>query len=106
MRVEFKLSMPNRGSWNGGWSGSEKNYTRVKTIGVKLAKKLGLDTNKTNSWSYSWSDGWVARITATVLEPGQRAKKSDGFCGYDWMLDSILMYQEIRSSIKKEEPKK
>ena len=23
-------------------------------------------------------------------------KKSDGFCGYDWMIESIIKYGEIR----------
>ena len=95
-KIEFKLSMPNRGSWNGGWSGSGRNYTIVKNITDKKATFLGLDKEKTKSWGYYWSDGWGARVTARVMEQGERKKKSDGFCGYNWMVNEIVWYNEIR----------
>ena len=33
MILSFTLSMPNIGSWNGKWSGSNKLYTRVINFG-------------------------------------------------------------------------
>jgi hypothetical protein len=86
-RVLFTLSMPNRGSWNGGWSGEGRNFTITRTIRDKafLAKMPA-------HWHYSWGDGWGAGISARVLSVGERAKKSDGFCGYDWMVANIIRW--------------
>ncbi len=97
-RVEFRLSMPGRASWNGRWSGEDKNFTIVKTIGKKWLGDLGLSGANKNHWSYHFSDGWAASVEATVLGKGVRAKKSDGFCGYDWMVDTILHYGAIMDS--------
>jgi hypothetical protein len=92
-RVEFRLTMPSVGSWNGKWSGEGRNYTIVKNIADKWAGELGLtDKTPTNSWHYHWDDGWTARITARIVPKGERLKKSDGFCGYDWMVENILLY--------------
>lgn len=81
--------MPSRASWNGGWSGADRNYTIVRTLSDRDAAKL-LDDGM--GWYYRWDDGWGAAIHARVMEPGERAKKSDGFCGYDWMVRNILAY--------------
>lgn len=89
-RVEFRLSMPGRASWNGKWSGEDKNYTITKSF--KDAEALKFDGK---SWSYNWPDGWYARVDARVIHPGAKTKKSDGFNGYDWMVDSILQYGKI-----------
>lgn len=95
-RVEFKLSMPCNNAWNGKWTGASKNYSRVKTMTDKKCSFLGLDKNN-QSWSYSFGDGWVARVSARIVPRGERVKKSDGFYGYDWMIESIIYYNEIRS---------
>lgn len=88
-RIEFRLTMPGRSSWNGRWSGEARNYTLVREIEDDVMNKYD-----GRSWSYAWSDGWVANITARVVGPGVLAK-SDGFCGYDWMVVSILRYGKI-----------
>jgi hypothetical protein len=93
-RVLFELDMPNRGSWDGGWSGSGKTYNKVKTLDKKSIQVLLPDGY--NSWRHSWNDGWTARVKARVLKTGERKPKSAGFCGYDWMVDSIICYNEIR----------
>ena len=92
-RVEFKLSMPGRTSWNGGWSGEGKNYSIVRTLDNETASRLlatdyGHSAQK--SWSHQWSDGWCAVVTARVMLTDEREEKSDGFHGYDWMIDNIL----------------
>lgn len=94
MRVEFKLSMPNVGSWNGKWSGEGKRYALNRTITENQAKLLGLRGGYPN-WYHSFGDGWGASISAKILEKGERFQKSNGFCGYDWMVDNILYYGRI-----------
>ena len=90
-RVEFRLSMPSTGSWNGRWSGEGRHFVIVKTLTDKAAERL-LGDKATDSWFHSWSDGWGARVTARVMDRGERQRKSDGFCGYAWMVDNILRY--------------
>jgi len=89
-RVEFRLSMPSRGSWNGRWSGEDRNYVIVRTL--KDATAAALLPGGKGSWFHRWDDGWAARITGRVMAAGERAPKSDGFCGYDWMVNNILAY--------------
>jgi hypothetical protein len=96
-RVMFSLSMPGISSWNGKWSGEGKRYFITKTISDKLATRLGISDQKPTSWRYNWDDGWSAQVTATVLKKGERAGKSDGFCGYGWMVSSILIHGDIRT---------
>jgi hypothetical protein len=89
-RVAFKLAMPNRGSWDGKWSGEERNYTLIQELDDKRA--LQLDGR---SWSYSWPDGWRAEVRARIIHAGEALKQSHGFEGYDWMVASILRWGKI-----------
>ena len=89
-RVKFLLTMPSRGSWNGEWSGDGHNYTLVRDLEDDAAEKIN-----GHSWSYIWSDGWIARVRASIVSAGKARATSDGFCGYDWMVDSILRYGKI-----------
>ena len=96
-RVEFRLSMPGRSSWNGGWSGEDRNYSVVRELSDEQLAKLfdlapeSFDLSKCrNSWTHRWSDGWVAQVSARVVPAGDELAKSDGFNGYDWMIDNIL----------------
>lgn len=83
-RIAFRLSMPGCASWNGQWTGADRNYVLVRNVREsRAADFVG------RSWSYSFGDGWVASINAREMQPRERVK-SDGFCGYDWMVDSIL----------------
>jgi hypothetical protein len=106
-RVEFRLMMPGRGSWDGGWSGADRNYAVVRELSdEQLARLFDLspdfDLAKCrNSWSHRWSDGWVAEVSARVVAAGEALPKSDGFHGYDWMIDNLLAtgspYSEVTS---------
>lgn len=96
-RVKFTLSMPNVGSWNGKWSGSDKKYFRVFKMNDTEIKHLLQDTD-TRYWYYDFGDGWGAGIMANIVPSGQKLPKSDGFCGYDWMIDSIIKYDDIYNS--------
>jgi len=89
-RVEFRLAMPGRASWDGKWSGDERNFTLVRDVDAETADKID-----GRSWSYGWSDGWRAEVTARVVRDGETLKPSQGFDGYDWMIASILQYGKI-----------
>ena len=93
-RVEFTLSMPGRASWNGQWSGDDRHYAIVETLSQKHRDKIGMKDGK-GYWSHRWSDGWCAGVTARVIPKGERRKKSNGFCGYDWMVRTICIYGKI-----------
>ena len=87
-RVEFRLTMPNVGSWNGRWSGEDRNYTIVRRLPDERIRDLGIP----RSWRYDFGDGWVAGVSARVMDKGGRRAKSDGFCGYEWMVENILRW--------------
>jgi hypothetical protein len=88
-RIEFRLSMPNRGSWNGEWSGAGRNYSIVRNLTDAKAEAL-LGPAGAASWCHCWTDGWTASVSARVVPKGERLRKSDGFSGYDWMVRNIL----------------
>lgn len=51
------------------------------------------------SWYYNFGDGWGANISASVNDAyttRSLKRKNGGFCGYNWMVDSIIAYDEIR----------
>lgn len=93
----FELSMPNRGSWNGRWSGENDVHIITKTdrdIGNK--RILELDGK---SFYYRWEDGWSACVSARIIDRGEATrlrKRNRGFCGYDWMVRSIIANDEIK----------
>ncbi|WJM80533.1 hypothetical protein [Pectobacterium brasiliense] len=91
----FELSMPNRGSWNGGWSGERDKYVKFRTI--PLSGNENIKDGK--SYYYNFGDGWGANVSVKIVEgvkaKNQAIKGSKGFCGYDWMIDSILKHGKI-----------
>lgn len=116
----FRLSMPNKGSWNNSWSGDGKNYLNIRAVpeskyeeimkdakscpiykGVFVREKVGESKPQMN-YSYDFGDGWCASVSVEEVESKTKAnalkKLSDGFCGYDWMIESILKHNEIKSS--------
>lgn len=86
--VMFELSMPNVGSWNGRWSGENNAYT----IKMKLSKEL--DHLKGQSFYYNFGDGWGASVSCREIKPKEKA--TNKFCGYEWMIRSILKHGDIR----------
>lgn len=99
MIVVFELNMPRVGSWNGQWSGQGQRYARVKSARSKeLVEKLKKIV-ETGSYRYAWDDGWCARVDVRQIDSKEAAKirrMSKGFCGYDWMIDSILKHDEMK----------
>ena len=94
MILVFNLKMPGVGSWDGKWSGSKNNYYKVVNCGrgkeSNIKAKEILDKER---FDYNFGDGWMARIWVTEADAKGAArvrKISSGFCGYDWMVDSIM----------------
>ena len=69
-KIEFSLTMPSIGSWNGRWSGEGRNYLKYKNLSKREMGFLGLGGNKVfcekKSWGYRWDDGWGASVIARV----------------------------------------
>ena len=117
--LSFELTMPNVGSWNGKWTGAERKYYIIKRVDETMAKKIMQDaeshpiyeglfypkqvgvSSPSVSHYYNFGDGWGANVkieTIDAREANKRRKASCGFYGYDWMVDSIMMYGEILNS--------
>jgi hypothetical protein len=95
----FELSMPNNNAWNGRWSGEERCYARIKNLGrAKKAEAKAAKLIAGSNYYYNFQDGWGAIVSVREVIAAEAAKirrKSAGFCGYDWMIDSIMYYGEI-----------
>lgn len=90
--IAFILSMPGKGSWNNQWSGEDKLYVEFRKDNQVSKEYIG------QSFTYRWSDGWVASITVKQIDSKEATKmkrKSAGFCQYDWMIDSIIDHGKI-----------
>ncbi len=106
LHVVFELTMPGVGSWNGRWSGESKYYAVTRSASKKYEAELRKALEKP-SYYYSWSDGWAASVHVREVDAKEAAKcrkKSQGFCNYGWMVDSILKYGRIvtASDLEKE----
>lgn len=96
MFLSFELSMPSNNSWNGKWTGDDKLYAIVR----KFRKPPEVDGKQLagGQFTYSFGDGWVACVTVREVTPAaakKLRKDSQGFCGYGWMIDSILRHGKI-----------
>ena len=100
MKVAFELSMPRKGSWNGKWSGEGDLYAIVQDIGTsKIRKEKFQNIINNGPYSYNFGDGWCASITVKFLDPSEvrgYKKRIKGFCGYNWMINSILQHGCIK----------
>lgn len=89
----FELTMPNRGSWDNHWSQENRKHYIVKNErDIDRKENIPKIVEKKNFY-YVWDDGWTACVTVTKMkatEANKLKKKSVGFCGYDWMVDSII----------------
>jgi hypothetical protein len=106
MMLAFTLSMPGCPSWNGKWSGEGKKYVIVNTFRAGSDAKNAAEIMLKRSFSYRWDDGWVARIDVHEVNSAQAAKlrkESNGFCGYEWMVKSIVQHGVILANHQIEE---
>jgi hypothetical protein len=93
MKIAFILTMPNVGSWNGKWSGEGNLYCIVKSFTSKKGKEKAVNVLSKPSYYYRWNDGWCASVAVKKVENAEARtlkRNSKGFCGYDWMIDSII----------------
>lgn len=91
--IAFELSMPGRGSWDGRWGGDGCCYVRTVPSRRVPAEVVGHD------FYYRWDDGWCACVSVRKVSPAEARslkKRSQGFHGYDWMIDSIIAHGDIR----------
>lgn len=91
-KIAFTLGMPNRASWNGKWSGEDRLYVIVRTFNGKKGSEHADKILSSPYYYYNFGDGWGASVTAKEVDGKESARlkrKSNGFCGYDWMVDSI-----------------
>jgi len=97
MLIAFILTMPNCGSWNGKWTGEGILYARVKSFTVKDKEKTNAILER-GGYYYRWDDGWGANVSVKKIngkEATKIRKNTKGFCGYDWMIGSIIRHGEI-----------
>lgn len=103
MILSFELSMPSNNSWNGRWSGDSKLYAKVLNIGrTQKAEKKGREILENAPYYYNFGDGWAASVSVKAVdakEAGQIRRKSQGFCGYDWMVRSIQDAGKIEAKL-------
>jgi hypothetical protein len=84
----FQLSMPGNNSWNGKWSGEGRCYAVKRRVHDLTSERLN-----GRAFSYNFGDGWRARAEAMTVDAATSRKvmkASQGFFGYDWMVDSII----------------
>ena len=84
--------MPVAQSWDGKWSGEGRKYVLVRPRGGS-----GLQCGR---YEYRFDDGWVAAVSVREVNAavGRKLRKqSEGFCGYDWMVRSLLEKGRIES---------
>ena len=85
--------MPNRGSWNGHWSQENDRHMIFRENRLVPKDVIGKD------FIYSWEDGWTACVNVSKVDTksANKLKKiNKGFCGYDWMVSSIIKNGKIK----------
>ena len=100
----FVLTMPQSNSWNGKWSGEDRLYCVVVKIGSREFNK-NQEKYKllVGDYYYNFGDGWGANVEVKEVDSktaAQLKRKSNGFCGYNWMISSVLQYGKILNSIQ------
>lgn len=89
MLLSFTLTMPGRNTWNGKWTGDKELYAKVRNVPPDETAVILEEVN----FQYRWSDGWCANVEVKEVsktEANRIRRNSQGFCGYEWMIDSII----------------
>lgn len=85
--IVFELTMPHKGSWNNKWSSEHRRHIRLRREYEVPKTCVGKD------FYYRWDDGWEACVSVSKVpydDATKLNKQSSGFCGYDWMIASII----------------
>ena len=101
MQLAYILTMPTNNSWNGKWTGENNFYARTRSYRGKKRELKANQILKNSPYYYRWDDGWSACVEIKKLLPRESQKinrKSSGFIGYDWMIDSIEDIGKILAS--------
>ncbi len=99
--LSFILTMPVCASWNGKWSGDGRLFAITRRVSAQSAQNLA-----NRSFSYRWNDGWCASVSVKAIDSQEARrirKASEGFCGYEWMVDSLLEHGAIYANHQKPE---
>jgi hypothetical protein len=98
MNVAFLLTMPNNNAWNGKWTGEGKCYARVRAYSARdLKERMG---RLVGNHYYNFGDGWGANVQVKIVTPEEKRKllkATAGFCGYEWMIDSLIQHGRIQA---------
>ena len=103
MMLAFTLTMPGRSSWNGAWSGDGAPYVLLRAIRWPERERAAALLSQ-QPYPYSWPDGWRATVTVREVSSNDARRlrrTSRGFCGYDWMVDSLLKNGSISPAKEK-----
>lgn len=90
--IMFELTFPCRGSWNGKWSGEKDRHCVFMRENRVPRNFVG------QTYLYDFGDGWTAKIEVTKIDYGSYRKMKKvptGFCGYNWMVKSIVSKGKI-----------
>jgi len=102
MRIVFELTMPNVNSWNGKWTGANNKYTisykpcKTDLKNLPHLKKIleKLKQGENSNFFYDFGDGWGANVEVRIAKPRERV--TNKFCGYEWMIKSIIEHGMIK----------
>lgn len=100
MILASTLSMPGCTSWNGRWSGEGKLYAKTRTFSTLTTIAKAKALAETGYYRYSFGDGWVAGVSVKQVDAAEARrinKASQGFFGYDWMIESLIRTGKIES---------
>ena len=92
----FTLRFPNPPTWNGHWSGENDVHVVYRKYTDKAFKETfgKREPIWDRSHCYRWPDGWTAvvdvNLVDSVKEKNALTRHSRGFCGYDWMVSSLI----------------
>lgn len=89
-KIIFELTMPSVGSWDGKWTGAATKKTVERSVSDEKAKEI---LNK--NFYFDFRDGWGANVE--VRYPNKGEKATGLFSGYEWMINSIINYNEIKA---------
>jgi hypothetical protein len=95
--IAFTLTMPGNNAWDGRWTGEKDLHARVFNVGRRQDTRERYRKLR-GSHRYSFGDGWVACVTVREVDAAEARKlrrDSKGFCGYDWMIDSLRLHGKI-----------
>lgn len=96
--------MPGVGSWDGKWTGSGDCHVIVRSVTNAELAHITIPA----FYRYDFGDGWAASIAVHPVADSTEARKlrrrSDGFCGYNWMVDEIIAHGRIKPFTEKLSP--